>query len=300
MMAFRIHEGSISEPPEVDKRLAVPETRCEVEDGRVVYVPPADEPHAESHVSVGALVKAHRAAGYSVAADMLTRTSLVDDLAPDVSLYPSARDPRTGGRRLEEIAFEIVSTQSLAHVAGRAAKLAARGVRRVFALDVERMRALEWGTESGQWAILGPNARIEDPALAVPIPIPALLDAARSDDAIVRAFRAKRHPEFLAERQEGRAEGREEGRAEGREEGRAEGREEGREEGRAEGREEGRREGLVAGRAQALIILLAARRLALTGDERRQILHERDPGRLERWLAAAHTSPDVAAVLALP
>jgi hypothetical protein len=296
MMALRMHEGSISEPPEVDKRLAVPETRCEVEDGRVVYVPPADEPHAKSHVSVGALVKAHRADGYSVAADMLTRTSLVDDLAPDVSVYPTARDPRTGGRRLEEIAFEIVSAQALSHVAGRAAKLAARGVRRVFALDVERMRALEWGAESRQWAILAPSARIEDPALAVPLPIAALLDAARSDDAIVGAFRAKRHPEFLAERLEGR----EEGRAEGREEGRAEGREEGRAEGREEGREEGRTEGLVTGRSQALIILLAARRLELTDDERRRILCERDPGRLERWLTAAHTSPDVAAVLALP
>jgi hypothetical protein len=55
-----------------------------------------------------------------------------------------------------------------------------------------------------------------DPALAVPLPHAALLDAATADDATVRAFRARRHPEFLAEREEGRAEGREEGREEGR------------------------------------------------------------------------------------
>jgi hypothetical protein len=81
---------------------------------------------------------------FEVAADLLTRTSRVDDIAPDVSVYPDAPDPRTGGRQLEQLAFEIVSTQSLGDAAGKARKLATRGVRRVFAIDVARSRALEW------------------------------------------------------------------------------------------------------------------------------------------------------------
>ncbi|HSK03364.1 MAG TPA: hypothetical protein VK932_19065, partial [Kofleriaceae bacterium] len=71
-----------------------------------------------------------------------------------------------------------------------------------------RKRALEWSKEAGQWSILDRRGQIEDPALAVPIPIEALLDAALADAALARALRVKRHPEFVAERAEGRAEGR--------------------------------------------------------------------------------------------
>jgi hypothetical protein len=63
MMPFTTTPETISELPEVDERLAVPETRFEVEDGRWVYVPPADEPHGESHSRVDGLLRAHRAEG---------------------------------------------------------------------------------------------------------------------------------------------------------------------------------------------------------------------------------------------
>jgi hypothetical protein len=205
MMPGSTTPDPISELPEVDQRLVAPETRFEVVDGRWVYVAPADEPHGERHSGVDGLLRAHRAAGYSIAVDMLTRTSRRDDIAPDVSLYPTARDPRTGGRQLEELVFQIASTESLTNAGIKAAKLAARGVRRVFALDVERVRVLEWSQELGRWSLLERGSRIEDPALAVPLPIDALLDAALTDDAIARAIRMKRHPEFLAERAEGEA-----------------------------------------------------------------------------------------------
>ncbi|HWU89181.1 MAG TPA: Uma2 family endonuclease, partial [Kofleriaceae bacterium] len=107
MMASTTTEGSISDLPEVDERLVAPNARYEIVDGRVVYVPPADEPHGASHGSLAAVVHAHRADGYALAVDMLTRTSRIDDIAPDLSVYPSARDSTTGGRRLEELAFEI-------------------------------------------------------------------------------------------------------------------------------------------------------------------------------------------------
>ncbi len=276
MMPFTPTPRSISDLPEVDERLVAPETRYEVEDGRLVYVPPADEPHGASHGKLAALVDAHRADGYAIAVDMLTRTSRSDDIAPDVSVYPAARHPQTGRRQLEELAFEIASTESLAHAAGRAAKLVSRGVRRVFALDVTRMRALEWSNEADRWSILDPDARIEDPALAVPIPVDALLDVARADDAIARALRAKHHPEFAAERAAGRAEG------------------------KAEGEAEGKAEGKADGLAKGLLAALALRGLEPSADERRRIQEERDLGRLERWLAVTRTCADVAELLSVP
>ena len=198
--------GPSSELPDVDERLVAPGTRYEIEDGRVVYVPPADEPHGEAHAALAALVHAHRGEGYTVAVDMLTRTSRIDDIAPDVSLYPRARDPRTGGRQLEVLAFQIASTESLGHAGGKAAKLIARGVRRVFAIDVERTRVLEWSRALDAWSILDRNTAIDDPVLAVPIPVDAMLDAVRADDSIARALRTRRHPEFVAERAEAKAE----------------------------------------------------------------------------------------------
>ena len=258
--------GSVSEPPDVDERLVVPGTRYEIVDGRVEYVPPADEPHGSSHGTLAALVHAHRAPGYAMAVDMLTRTSRIDDIAPDVSVYPAARNPKTGGRQLEELAFQIASTESLSHAGEKAAKLVSRGVRRVFAIDVERARALEWSKDLGRWSLLDRRAHIDDPALAVPIPVDALLDAARADDVIPRALRARRHAEFVAEREEGRAEGLADGRAQG--------------------------------LADALLVVLAARGFEPTEDERRRIRAERDPGRLQRWLAAAATCADIAGLLA--
>jgi hypothetical protein len=93
-MSDSITPNPISEFPAVDQRLATPGTRFEIVDGRSVYVAPADEPRGERIAGVGCLLGAHRAAGYLAAIRMLTRTSQIDDLAPDVSVYPTARDPR--------------------------------------------------------------------------------------------------------------------------------------------------------------------------------------------------------------
>src|SRR5919198_3359117 len=129
--------------PAIDDRLVAPETPYEIVDGRLVRVSPADPPHGERHLQLCALIEAHTGDGFEAACDLLTRTSQIDDVAPDVSVYPDAPDPRTGGRQIEQLAFEVVSTQTLSNASRKAAKLAARGVRRVFAIDVERARALE-------------------------------------------------------------------------------------------------------------------------------------------------------------
>src|SRR5262245_1384695 len=133
--------------PSVDERLVMPETRYEVIDGKVEYVPPSDEPHGSRHSKVSALLEIYAAKNYDVASDMLTRTSAKGDMAPDASVFPAARDEQTGGRKLEELAFEVLSTERLSHAAKKARSLAARGVRRVFGIDVERRRALEWSRQ---------------------------------------------------------------------------------------------------------------------------------------------------------
>lgn len=200
--------------PAVDERLIAPDTGYEIDDGRLVRVAPSDEEHGVSQCAIGALLRAHRGIAHEVATDMLTRTSERDDFAPDASVYPSSRNPVTGGRQLEELAFEVLATSRLGDAGIKAAKLMARGVRRVFAVDVTKQRAFEWSRELGTWEMLAASALLEDAALAIPLPVAALLDAAVADNANVRAYRAKRHPEFLAEREEGREEGRRESRIE--------------------------------------------------------------------------------------
>lgn len=123
----------------VDERLAPPETRLEYLDGVEVFAAPADEPHASFHSHVDRVIGANVQAPYAVAVDMLTRTDWVSDFAPDVSVYEPIVDPETGqkvGRKLEEIAFEIVDRQSQSVPLKKATALSARGVRRVFCVVV--------------------------------------------------------------------------------------------------------------------------------------------------------------------
>jgi hypothetical protein len=248
--------------PGVHERLVTPETPYEMHDGKRVRVPPADPAHATFHAKLIALLEAHVADGFMVAVDMLTRTSQIDDIAPDASVFPREPDPRTGRRQLEHLAFEIVSTQSMGNAGRKAAKLAGRGVRRVFAIDVERGRVLEWSRELANWSILDADASIEGLALAVPLPIAALVQVSKTDNAVAEALVARRNPVIEAVRLEGREEGREEARLE------------------------------------ALLAVLASRGLHTQPGERERILRERDPERIDRWLARVALCASVADLLA--
>lgn len=203
--------------PDIDDRLAEPGTRFEVIDGEPVYVPPAKEPHAESHAGLIALVIAHLHADYKAAADLLTRVSLVDDIAPDVVVYPRARDPRTGGRQLPELAFEVASTQTLGDAAQKARLLVGRGVRRVFAIQVRHRRLLEWREAADDWGILSADAKIEDRVFAAPLCARDVVEAADTDDAVARALLAKENPVLVEREARARAEGLAAGAAQGRE-----------------------------------------------------------------------------------
>jgi len=65
------------------------------------------------------------------------------------------------------------------------------------------------------------------------------------------------------------------------------------------GREQ-RSEGLAQGRTEAILAVLASRALAPSAHEQDQILRERDPARLARWLARAASCTSVAELLAIP
>ncbi|HEX3764909.1 MAG TPA: Uma2 family endonuclease [Kofleriaceae bacterium] len=259
------------ELPPPDERLVAPGTPYEMYDGELVHVPPADRPHGERHSRVSGLIEACVRPEFSVAIDVLTRTSRTSDIAPDITIWPRALDPVTGRQRIAELAFEVVSTQSLDNAADKARRLVARGVRRVFAIDVESGWALEWSEEQDAWQRY-PGTSIDDPVLAVPLPVLPLARAMSIDDAMARALVAKNNPVIAAEKAESRR----------------------------QGRREGVMEGVLEGVRRALLQLLAARGVALDPADRSRILGERDLQRLERWFSRAANGASLADILADP
>ncbi len=224
---------------------------------------PSDEPHGTRHSKISALLEAYAAKGYDVASDMLTRTSLKGDMAPDASVFPAARDPRTGGRQIEALAFEVLSTERLGHAARKARALTERGVRQVFAIDVERKGALVWSRATNTWKILPLDGAIEDRALASSLPLRALVDAASTDDAVAQALLAKKNPviatTLAGAKQEGRLEG------------------------QLEGERRGERNGVI----RALLAVLAARGLKVRKKQEKQIRSTEDEVLLASWLMRA-------------
>lgn len=239
-----------AELPPVDARLVAPESGYEIIEGRVIKVAPAREPHGSRHAKVGALLEACAHEDYDVALDMLTRVSETSDIAPDAAVFRRARDPETGGRYVEELAFEVLSTQTLADCSGRARMLVGRGVRRVFAVDVSHERMFEWSEAADDWQILPGDATIEDPVLAAPLPIDSLVAATKADDAMARALLAKANPVLTAAIADGQ----------------------------------------LAALRRAVLSVLAARNLGPSAAQRAAIESEGSLERLEQWLARASTA----------
>jgi hypothetical protein len=262
--------GRPSAPPRVDERLLAPGVQHEVFDGVLVDVPPADELDTFRHEKLGALLESHVAAELQIAINMLTRTSETSDFATDVSVYPRAPDPHTDGRQLEQLAFEVCDSESLSHTARKAGKLAERGVRRVFAIDVERQRVLEWSREQVLWRFLDRDVEIDDPALASPLRVRALLEVAKIDDEAARALLIKddeAREAATAQRDAG-------------------------------AREAGFVHGKATGRAEGIITLLVARGVTLDPTTRERILAEPDLARLDRWVVRAASCGSISELLA--
>ncbi|MBI2378778.1 MAG: Uma2 family endonuclease [Deltaproteobacteria bacterium] len=260
-------EGVFFPPPGIDDRLVMPESRCEVIDGELIFVNPAERRHASLHSKLCAILETHVGPQYDATCDMLTRTAPKGDMAPDASVLLLEDDPETGERHLEELAFEVVDTERLSHASRKARSLTGRGVRRVFAIDVRRARALEWSRQTDSFEILAGDALIEDPALAVALPIEALVDAAKADDAVARALLEKGNPVIkdAIERSAALAETR----------------------GEAKGEARGEAKGEASGRAAAVLAILEARDLLISDALRRKILETHDVASLDRYVRRA-------------
>jgi hypothetical protein len=244
--------------PGLDDHLVEAEvTRDEIIGGQRVVLSPAHEPHATEHSELGYVVRAHVAPGYGAATDLLTRHDQESDFATDTCVRKKGVDPETGGRYLEEIAFEVVSEQKERYVREKALRMHRRGVRRIFAVWVKDQRVCEWSPESQSWLPLAPGSQIEDPCFVAPLAVAALLDAAVADNAVVAALAAKGNPAILQREAEGEA----------------------------------------RGEAAAILKVLEARSVSVSEVQRQEILRCRDLERLDRWLLRATQASSVDEVL---
>jgi hypothetical protein len=166
--------------------------------GQLVIAVPALPPHADRHCELDYVIRAHVAPGYISSSDMLTRAGPGSEFATDTSVRKAGLDPGTGTRYLEELAFEVVSTQSKRDVTIRAEDLTARGVRRLLAIFVKQAEVREWSPSKNDWVTLPLDGKLEDPTLARPVELKALLDAAAADDAVVDALDTDRRAHLLA------------------------------------------------------------------------------------------------------
>jgi Putative restriction endonuclease len=209
--------------PRVDDHLVRPETREEMVRGRRIVAAPAKQPHARRQAEVAYVVRAHVASGYEVDTELLTRVGPRSDFATDVCVLRTGIDPATGTRYLEELAFEVVSEQSLRDITERAEDLSDRGVRRLIAIFVKKNEVADWSPETKRWIPLPFDTKLEDPTLARPMRVQALFDAAVADNEVVDALAAKGNARLAQREADARAEGLTKGHGVGRTEGRTEG-----------------------------------------------------------------------------
>ncbi len=255
------HFPGAARPPGVNDHLVQPETREEMVQGRRLLAAPALPPHADRHIELDYVVRAHVRDGYVGSSDLLTRFGPQSDFATDTCIRKDGVDPATGQRYLEEIAFEVVSTQSSSDITARAEDVTARGVRRLFAIFVKAREVREWIAAERKWRKLGSGELIDDPCLLRPIAVEALLAAAAADDAVAQALIAKRNPVVM---------------------------------------DYGARErsaGEARGSALALLTILATRGIDVPEDARQRILHTTDHAQIQRWLTRAASAHSLAEIL---
>jgi Uma2 family endonuclease len=268
--------------PAVDERLVAPETPFEIVDGRLIETMGSNEPHATANGRLAYVLGASVRAGFRCAVDMLTRASRHSDVAPDASVFPAARDAQTGGRQLEHLVFEVRDSQPLSDVTRKAELLSRRGVLRIFCIEVEGPRVLEWQRDAGSWQVLADDAEIDEPVCLVkPLAVRALLSAAEADNDAARALLAKGNEVLAQALLRQKADGRQEGLRDGRQEG------------LRDGRQEGGREAL----RQALLAILEGRGWALSEPQRRLIEGCSDPAQLTRWLGETGAASSAHALL---
>jgi hypothetical protein len=193
-LRFPAHGPPAREPAPVDERLVEPESREQIVRGRRVLAMPANPEHGDRHFELDYVIRAHVKDGYVGSTDLLTRSAVSSDFATDTCVRRQGKDPSTGTRYLEELAFEVVNEQSLRDITEQAEDLIARGVRRVIAIFVKKGEVREWSPRTGEWTKLDPEGTFSDATLARSLRVKDLLGAAEADDAVARALLAKDNP----------------------------------------------------------------------------------------------------------
>ena len=233
--------GAARALPRLDDSLLPEDTSYEILDGQRIHCM-SDPEHARPHAQLASVLWHFAGPGYGALVELTTRAdtappppdldkdaahfpSTVQELRPDASILRSGTDPATGDRYIEDLSFEVVHTQSMADLRRKAQRLRARGVRRVFAILVNKGQVVEWSAATSEFVpVIG---EIRDPSLQLPLAVQALLQASEADEAVVRALLAKGNPTLLRLRAEDHQKGQLEGRRAGQLEGRREGEEEG-------------------------------------------------------------------------
>jgi flagellar biosynthesis/type III secretory pathway protein FliH len=269
--------------PPVDERLVAPETHTQIIDGVAVRTMGANPPHSTRHFEAAHVFAGAIADGYEGAVDMLTRSDADTDAAPDISVFPSGSDPITGGRKLEEIAFEVLDSERLAHASAKVAKLAARGVRRLFAIRVASKQVYEWSTEHGDWMELSYDTPLVDRCFRVPVPVAAFVERLVADDTVAAALLAKKNRIIKKALEDERKRGETQGQRDGFEQG------------QRDGRLQGQRAGLYAMRATLLMLIEA--RHTLTDAQRAAVTTCKSLDVLQQWATRIVAGDDVGTVL---
>ena len=257
-----------------DDHLVEPETRQEIFRGQLVEVSPARPGHGDTHCRLDAAVRLCTREGYVASTDLLTRRDHDSDFATDTCVRKAGTVQGQDGetRHLEELSFEVFHTQSRSLARERARDVIASGVRRMFGLFVDPLSPAqeaagqaavtveEWSPVRDAWIALDPGRAIEDPCLAAPLPVAALMDAAALDDAVARMLIARHNPviEELARTSH--------------------------DAGYDKGHDAGYDKGQLAGQIAAVLELLAYRGIALTPAQRARIAACDDPIRLAGWI----------------
>ncbi|MEZ4406924.1 MAG: Uma2 family endonuclease [Polyangiales bacterium] len=250
--------------------MVAPESHAEILDGRVYRTMGSNQPHGVRHFEATHVFAGALADGYAGAVDMLTRLDEESDAAPDLSVFPSAPDPKTGGRQIEEIAVEVLDSERMSHTTDKVEKLAARGVRRLFAVRVAARKVYEWDRDHHDWTELEEGAVIEDRCFRVPVPARALVDRVLADDTVARALLARGNPVIVAALDAQRD----------------------------AGRRDGRREEALRARREVLRTLLSARGLTLAADHAARVDGCDEAATLDAWIVRAASARNADEVFA--
>jgi hypothetical protein len=266
--------------PRVSDYAVEPESGHEMFDGQVREALPAGPKHSRQHHQVEYVIGAYIAPGYGADTDLLTRQESQHNFASDTSIRRNGVDPETGDRYLEELAFEIKSTQSTENLEQRARIMAARGVRRIFAIPVRGDAAgneiiagpvAEWMPAEECWRTYRDDEVITDPCLFEPLSVRALLDAVEADDAVAQALLHKGNPVLIDYGDKRYRAGAEEGRREG----------------LKKGLKKGQREGEERAAREHIGLIMQTRGLAMDAATHARIAACSDLETLKRWVARA-------------